>query len=124
MIQNGFEPKLVDDWLKVRKTKKATNTATALNDFLNEISKKECDKNEMLKICIIKNWSGFKHQWVENLKIQENGVNNNKKSIGNQTGQYTTPYQRPPSRSIQTITPADISDYFEKQENAFGVFSE
>jgi hypothetical protein len=55
---------LVDDFLKVRKIKKAANTETALN-----IIKKECENHkfpiaEALKICCERNWQGFKYAWV------------------------------------------------------------
>ena len=42
LVEFGFEESLVLDWIKVRKTKKATNTETALKNFLNEISKRKC----------------------------------------------------------------------------------
>lgn len=68
LIEYGFQENLVDDWLKVRKTKKATNTETAFKAFINEIESKDCNINEMLQIAVTNSWSGFKHKWVENLK--------------------------------------------------------
>jgi hypothetical protein len=73
LLDYGFEENIVDDWLAVRKTKKATNTKTAFDDFICEIEKKSCNINEVLKICVIKSWSGFKHVWIENLNKVENG---------------------------------------------------
>jgi hypothetical protein len=60
----------------VRKNKKATNTETAFESFISEIEKRECNINEMLKICVENSWSGFKHVWVDNL---------NKNNLGNGT---------------------------------------
>jgi len=68
MIDFGFNETLVVDWLKVRKTKKATNTQTALNGFINEIKKCDLPKNDILKICIERSWSGFKSSWFEKEK--------------------------------------------------------
>lgn len=73
LIEYGFEENLVNDWLKVRKTKKATNTETAFKAFISEIESKYCNINEMLQISVTNSWSGFKHIWVENLKNINNG---------------------------------------------------
>lgn len=78
LVEYGFREDLVDDWLQVRKTKKATNTETAFNAFINEIESKNCNINDMLQIAVTNSWSGFKHKWVENLKnTNTNGSRNN-----------------------------------------------
>jgi len=79
LIDYGFEKKLVDDWLLVRKNKKASNTETALKTFINEIESRDCNINEMLQIAVSNSWSSFKHNWVDNLKNSTNG-----KQISNQ----------------------------------------
>ena len=66
MIDLGFDKELTEDWLKVRKTKRATNTKTALKSFLKEIEKSKINKNEILKICVERSWSGFKASFLEN----------------------------------------------------------
>jgi hypothetical protein len=66
MTLKEFNPILIDDWLKVRKTKKASNTKTALNAFLNEIKKSGRDKNDILKMCVENSWAGFKSEWLKN----------------------------------------------------------
>lgn len=81
LIEYGFEKKLVDDWLSVRKTKKATNTETAFNAFISEIESVPCNINEMLQISVTQSWSGFKHKWVDNLKNQNNGSGNKGSNI-------------------------------------------
>ncbi len=63
MIQLGFDKKLTEEWLLVRKNKKATNTETALKSFCMEIAKSGKDKNVILEICVSKSWSGFKSTW-------------------------------------------------------------
>lgn len=74
LIDFGFENDLIDDWLKVRKTKKATNTQTAFNSFIKEVEKSNKDINEILKICIEKDWKGFKNEWLTNIENQKNGT--------------------------------------------------
>jgi hypothetical protein len=75
LIDYGFNKNLVIDWLKVRKTKKATNTQTAFYKFIEEVEKRECNINDILEICVEKSWSGFKWSWIDNLK-QTNTFNN------------------------------------------------
>jgi hypothetical protein len=85
LINYGFNENLVDDWLKVRKTKKATNTKTAFDAFINEIESRGCDINEMLQLAVTNSWSGFKHKWVDNLKIDKNGVSKSNTEIFQQS---------------------------------------
>lgn len=75
LLNYGFDKNLVTDWLKVRKTKKATNTETAFKNFIAELEQRTCNINEVLEICVEKSWSGFKWSWIDNLK-QTNTFNN------------------------------------------------
>jgi hypothetical protein len=79
LLEYGFNEKLVDDWLKVRKTKKATNTETALKGFISEIERRTSDINEPLFECVKNSWSGFKWEWVDNLN-NKNGKQGNTNS--------------------------------------------
>ena len=65
MIKYGFDKNLVSDWLKVRKTKKATNSETAFNSFIKEVEKTNSNINDVLTECIVKSWSGFKSEWYK-----------------------------------------------------------
>lgn len=71
LVDYGFQKDLVNDWIKVRKTKKATNTQTAFNNFIKEIEKRNCNLNEILEFIVSKNWSGFKWEWHD----KENNFN-------------------------------------------------
>ena len=63
LLDEGGDDQLVSDWMKVRKTKKATNTETALKTFLNEVKKSGKPLNDVLKRCAEKSWSGFNASW-------------------------------------------------------------
>ena len=63
LLDSGADNHLTDDWLKVRKELKATNTETALSRFLNEVKASGHTINEVLKICCEKSWKGFNHTW-------------------------------------------------------------
>jgi hypothetical protein len=64
LVGLGAKKELVNDWLKVRKNKKATNTETAFNGFKKEYIKSGKNINEVLEICIVNSWSGFKTEWI------------------------------------------------------------
>ncbi|MHB1106564.1 MAG: DUF6291 domain-containing protein [Lutibacter sp.] len=71
LIDFGFKENLVEDWLKVRKTKKATNSKTAFNLFIEEVKKSNLNQDKILETCIEKDWKGFKSEWLVN--ISQNG---------------------------------------------------
>lgn len=71
LIKMGAEEKLASEWLVVRKNKKASNTETAFNTFVSQVEKSGLDVNTVLKICIVKSWSGFNRTWVKPEDIQE-----------------------------------------------------
>lgn len=66
LIDMGVSNKIVMDWMKVRKTKKATNTETAFNAIVSEIVKTNLTPEECIKISVENNWSGFKSEWIKN----------------------------------------------------------
>ena len=79
LLEYGFKKQLVTDWLKVRRTKKATNSQTAFTKFINQVELSKLDKNQILEVCIEKDWKSFNHTWkVElpksHLKINDNGI--------------------------------------------------
>lgn len=79
LIKYGFESELVDEWLMVRKAKKAVNTKTAFNSFIFEVKKgnPNVDFNEILKLCVQNSWAGFKNEWITNQKTNINGKSTN-----------------------------------------------
>lgn len=74
LVEYGFNENLVIDWLKVRKNKKASDTETALNSFIKEIEKRNCDINQILEFIVTKSWSGFKWSWYDSEIEKEKNV--------------------------------------------------
>jgi len=70
LIDFGFEKKLIEEWLKVRKTKKATNTETAFKKFIKQVQDTNAPINEILELCVVRSWAGFETEWVNNLQNQ------------------------------------------------------
>lgn len=97
LISLGADKQLVDDWLKVRKTKKATNTETSFKRFENEFNKTNLTIDEVLKICIEKDWKGFECKWLENL-------NNNQKNTTNGEATTKKQFRFDYSKAVKTIT--------------------
>lgn len=56
---------LVDDWVRVRKAKKAVITQTALDGFMKEVEKSGLSLEDVLRSCCEHNWAGFKASWVQ-----------------------------------------------------------
>jgi hypothetical protein len=76
LLKISGDEKLVDDWLKVRKTKKATNSETALAGFLKQVEISKRPINEVLMICIQKDWKGFSASWpIESTNFKNNVTN-------------------------------------------------
>lgn len=75
LLEFSQNNQLIDDWLLVRKNKKATNTETAFNLFMEQVKISDITIDDILNICIDKSWSGYKFQWVLNLrKTEGNGT--------------------------------------------------
>ncbi|WMC00663.1 replication protein O [Acinetobacter phage Ab65] len=71
LLDLGVSEKLVDDWLIVRKNKKASNTETAFNGFVNQVQGSGLDAETVLKICVDNSWSGFKRSWLANINMSD-----------------------------------------------------
>lgn len=65
LLNLGVEKQIVEDWLKVRKIKKAANTETALNSIIAQIQKSGLTANECIKKSVESSWSGFKADWLK-----------------------------------------------------------
>ncbi len=63
---------LVNDYLIVRKNKKASNTKTAFNKLKNQIKKSNYTGKDILKICVERSWSGFESDWLKNIDFEVN----------------------------------------------------
>lgn len=82
LIEYGFEKKLVEEWLLIRKRKRAVNSETAFNRFIKEVEKTGRAANEILELVVSKSWQGFEASWIN---TGNNGIkgNNQKQHIGN-----------------------------------------
>lgn len=65
LIAIGVERKIAEEWLKVRKNKKLTQTETAFRRTKAEIDKSGRNANDCITLCVERSWGGFKAEWVE-----------------------------------------------------------
>jgi len=78
LIELGVDIDIAEDWMKVRKTKRATNTRTALKSIIKQIKLSGKSANECIALAVEESWSGFKAKWLINLKYERNRTNNSK----------------------------------------------
>ena len=71
----GVEVKILDDWLKVRKTKKAVNSETAFNAIKKKMEASGKSFNECVKISAEKSWAGFDVEWMKEKTKYDNSAN-------------------------------------------------
>jgi len=104
MLAEGFAPELVDEWLKIRKAKKAINSELAFKTFIEQVRKTNQDINAVLNIVVQKQWKGFEADWLHNIQsphqtsnnqifLDENGnIITNAESYGQQSTVSKPPY--------------------------------
>ena len=72
MLSAGFAADLTEDWLRIRKTKKAVNSERAFKIFLEQVQRTGRDKNEILTLVVQKQWKGFEASWVQSAQQPHN----------------------------------------------------
>ena len=78
LLEYGFDPLLVDEWMAIRKMKKAINSEFSYNSFISQVEKTGAEKNEVMRLIAEKQWVGFNHAWMKN-------TNNNLNTFENET---------------------------------------
>lgn len=73
----GVQENIINDWLKVRKAKKGVNTETSFNAIKKEIDISQLPANDCIRICVEKNWVGFKAEWLQKSGIKPTEIKSN-----------------------------------------------
>lgn len=63
LLDFGFDEQLVSDWMAVRSKKKASNTQTSFNGFINQIKKIGKNPNDILRMAVEGSWVSVKASW-------------------------------------------------------------
>lgn len=106
LLNHGANEQHIDDWFKVRVSKKATFTETALNAFVNECEKNQFSVADAVRVCAERSWQGFKYQWI--LNEQANGTNQTSPTASNGQKQ---PYFFDRERAMQTLTSGNAGGF-------------
>jgi uncharacterized protein YdaU (DUF1376 family) len=62
---DGVTESVWQDWLTLRKTKKAVVTQSAVDGIVREAKKAGISLQAALEMCCMRGWSGFKADWIE-----------------------------------------------------------
>lgn len=65
------DPKLIEDWLIVRKKKKAADSERAVSMFFKQVEASGQNLNAILNLCVIKEWKGFESYYLKNINISD-----------------------------------------------------
>lgn len=68
-------PELVDDFVKLRKAKRASVTQTAIDGIRREANKARYTMEQAIRTCCERGWQGFKAEWVTGNNRNNNGSN-------------------------------------------------
>lgn len=68
LVAEGVDPRHAEDWLKVRKEKRAPLTQTAWDDVKLEAEKAGITPAEAVRVSATNSWQGFKASWMEKAK--------------------------------------------------------
>ena len=65
LIAIGVERQIAEEWIKVRRNKKLTQTETAFKKTKNEIDRSGRCANDCITLCVERSWGGFKAEWMQ-----------------------------------------------------------
>lgn len=78
LIGLGVKPQTADDWIKVRKAKRAAQTETAFRIIEKQVKQGMetfgVTADDIIKVAIDRNWQGFKCEWLDNIDWKYYGV--------------------------------------------------
>lgn len=74
LLELGFNSELVEQWLYIRKKKKAINTVTAFKLFITEYTKAQSKQPnfDVFEYIVGNGWKGFRASWIEDRNTTKN----------------------------------------------------
>lgn len=72
LLALGVDKDILNDWMKVRKNKKATNTESALALLVSQINKSGLTIDQGVRFANGENWGAFKFSWYQNKTKEKN----------------------------------------------------
>ena len=72
LLDLGCNSEIVDSYMALRKTKKASNSKIAFDGLIREQQKSGMNLDDVMRLCVEKGWRGFDASWV-NKPVYQNG---------------------------------------------------
>jgi len=89
LISLGVKPQTADDWIKVRKAKKAAQTETAFKTVASQMKlvmdEYGVSADDVVRIAVERNWQGVMARYFENIEWKDYGI---------KVGQTDLPFDR------------------------------
>jgi hypothetical protein len=105
LLKAGVPEDLAEDYLAVRRAKKAPFTKTAMKGLAGEAEKANIDLNKAITICINRNWTSFNSEWSWDTKN------------GNNHGTNKSLYKSAIQTAAESISQAVQDDFTEHQQS-------
>lgn len=74
--EKNADPKLTEDWLIIRKKKKAADSDRAVSMFFTQVENSGVELNTILNACVIKEWKGFECSYLKSINIHDYKIEN------------------------------------------------
>lgn len=71
IIGLGISESTADQWISVRKAKRAVNTEIAFNEISRELAKVQESPEALAQYAVSHSWAGFKAEWYENAQTDK-----------------------------------------------------
>lgn len=71
LIAAGVDDQIADDWLMLRKQRRAPATKTAIERIATQAKEAGWSLNEALGECCENGWQGFKAEWVKKRAVEQ-----------------------------------------------------
>ena len=105
---DSVDQQMWDDWLVIRKQKRAPLTQTAWDLMLREVDRAGYSIDGAIRECCSRNWAGFRDDWIKNATRTSTQPQNNRRSIHDEradTIRQLTGRHREPAVEIIDIGP-------------------
>ncbi len=111
LLSLGIQKSIVEDWMKIRKAKKAVNSETSFNLITKEINKTNLSANDCISECVMRSWSGFKAEWINKQLNNQNGTT--KKTMDERLAETVERIRAENSKPLHSegSEPESFSDY-------------
>lgn len=66
LVELGVDEQLANEWIEIRKNKKAALSEGAITRMITEVEKAKLTMRQAVEICCERAWQGFKAEWLNN----------------------------------------------------------